>query len=79
MYDRLFTLENMGDMEEGKTLKDYINPESVIEKQAILESTIKDEKEDEKFQFVRNGYFVKDTKYDNTYNLIVNLKDSFKL
>ena len=79
MYDRLFTLENMGDMEEGKTLKDYINPESVIEKQAVLESTIKDEKEDERFQFVRNGYFIKDTKYDNTYNLIVNLKDSFKL
>jgi len=79
MYDRLFTQENMGDMEEGKTLKDYINPESVIGKQAVLESTIASEKADERFQFVRNGYFIKDTKYDNTYNLIVNLKDSFKL
>ena len=79
MYDRLFTQENMGDMEEGKVLKDYINPQSVIVKDAVLESTIADEKEDERFQFVRNGYFIKDSKNENTYNLIVNLKDSFKL
>lgn len=79
MYDRLFVKENMGDMEEGKSLSDYINPDSVIEKQGILESTIASESPDEKFQFIRNGYFVKDTKYDNTYNLIVNLKDSFKI
>lgn len=79
MYDRLFTQENMGDMEEGKVLKDYINPQSVIVKDAVLESTIADEKEDERFQFVRNGYFIKDSKNVNTYNLIVNLKDSFKL
>lgn len=79
MYDRLFTKENMGDMEEGKKLSDYINPESVIEKQAVLENSVTEENADEKFQFVRNGYFVKDTKYENTYNLIVNLKDSFKL
>ena len=79
MYDRLFIQENMSDMEEGKTLSDYINPNSVETKNAVLENTIADENPDEKFQFVRNGYFVKDTKYDNTYNLIVNLKDSFKL
>lgn len=79
MYDRLFVKENMGDMEEGKSLSDYINPDSVIEKQGVLESTVASENPDEKFQFIRNGYFVKDTKYDNTYNLIVNLKDSFKI
>lgn len=79
MYDRLFVKENMGDMEEGKSLSDYINPDSVIEKQGVLESTVASENPNEKFQFIRNGYFVKDTKYDNTYNLIVNLKDSFKI
>ena len=31
----------------------------------------------EKFQFVRNGYFCKDTKYENTFNRVVGLKDSF--
>ena len=32
---------------------------------------------EDKFQFVRTGYFVKDTKYPNTFNRIVGLKDSF--
>ena len=32
----------------------------------------------EKFQFVRTGYFCKDTKYENCYNQIVGLKDSYK-
>jgi glutaminyl-tRNA synthetase len=31
----------------------------------------------ERFQFVRIGYFVKDTKYENTFNRIVGLKDSY--
>jgi len=31
----------------------------------------------EKFQFVRNGYYCKDTKNPNTFNKIVGLKDSF--
>ena len=79
MYDRLFTQENMGDMEEGKTLSDYINPDSVITKKAVLEPSLKDEKDDERFQFIRNGYFIKDFKNKNAYNLIVSLKDSFKL
>ena len=31
----------------------------------------------DRFQFVRTGYFVKDTKYPNTFNRIVGLKDSY--
>ena len=31
----------------------------------------------ERFQFVRVGYFCKDTKNSNTYNRVVSLKDSF--
>ena len=29
LYDKLFTLENMGNMEEGKTYSDYLNPNSL--------------------------------------------------
>ena len=31
----------------------------------------------ERFQFVRVGYFCKDTKNENTFNRVVGLKDSF--
>ena len=31
----------------------------------------------DRFQFVRFGYFCKDTKYDNTFNQVVSLKDTF--
>ncbi len=31
----------------------------------------------EKFQFVRDGYYCKDTKHENTFNRVVGLKDSF--
>ena len=32
----------------------------------------------ERFQFVRFGYFCKDTKNENTYNQVVSLKDNAK-
>jgi len=78
LYDKLFTLKNMGDMPEDKTYNDYLNPDSL----KVL-SGCKAEKallgcDKTHFQFVRTGYFVKDTKYPNTYNRIVSLKDSFK-
>ena len=78
IYDKLFTIENLGDMPEGKTYNDYLNPDSLVKvENALIEKCLIDSKPGEKFQFVRNGYFCKDTKYENTYNKIVGLKDSF--
>lgn len=77
LYNRLFTLENVFDIPEDKTYTDYLNPDSIeIIKDAKIEPSCADSKPGEKFQFVRNGYFCKDTKYDNCYNLTVSLKDS---
>jgi glutaminyl-tRNA synthetase len=42
-----------------------------------VEKALSESDAGDKFQFVRTGYFVKDTKYPNTYNRIVGLKDSF--
>ena len=42
-----------------------------------VEESLANAKEGERFQFVRIGYFVKDTKYENTFNRIVGLKDSY--
>ena len=78
LYDKLFTIDNLGDMPEGKTYNDYLNPESLQRVEgALVEKCLDDAKPGDKFQFVRNGYYCKDTKYPNTYNRIVGLKDSY--
>lgn len=78
LYDKLFTIENVSDIPEDKTYDDYLNPNSLIKiENALVEKSIADAKAGDKFQFVRNGYFCKDSKYENTYNRIVGLKDSY--
>ncbi len=78
IYDKLFTIENVADIPEDKTYNDYLNPESLVKlENAKIEPSLKDAKPSEKFQFVRNAYFSVDTKYPNTFNRIVVLKDSF--
>ena len=42
-----------------------------------IEPALANAEPSDKFQFVRCGYFVKDTKNENTFNRIVGLKDSF--
>ena len=79
MYDRLFTEENMNDLPEGKSYVDFLNPESAVKiENAKVEPALAEAKPGEKFQFVRIGYFSKDTKNDNTFNRVVSLKDSYK-
>ena len=79
LYDRLFTEENMNDLPEGKTYMDYLNPTSAVKRSGIkVEPALDAAKPGEKFQFVRIGYFAKDTKNPGTFNRIVSLKDSYK-
>ena len=78
LYDKLFTTENLSDIPEDKTYNDYLNPTSLVKvENALVEKCLADAKDGEKFQFVRNGYYCKDTKHPNTYNRVVGLKDSY--
>ena len=78
LYNNLFDIENTGDIPEDKTYDDYLNVDSVIRLEGCkIEPSLYDAIEGERFQFVRTGYFVKDTKHENTFNRIVGLKDSF--
>lgn len=78
LYDYLFTLENIDDMPEDKTYNDYLNPDSAKKLEGcMIEPSLGDAAPGDRFQFVRNGYYVKDTKNANTFNRIVGLKDSF--
>jgi len=77
LYHKLFNIENTGAIPEDKTYDDYLNPESVkVCTGCKLEKALADAKAGEKFQFVRTGYFCKDTKNENVFNLTVELKDS---
>jgi glutaminyl-tRNA synthetase len=79
LYDRLFTQENVFDLPEGQTYMDLLNPDSLTVKiNCKAEPALKDAKAEDKFQFVRNGYFCRDMHSENVFNLIVNLKDSYK-
>jgi glutaminyl-tRNA synthetase len=78
LYDFLFDIENVADIPEGKTFDDYLNVNSVTRiENAKIEPALAEAKAGERFQLVRTGYFVKDTKHENTFNRIVGLKDSF--
>jgi glutaminyl-tRNA synthetase len=76
-FGRLFDEENLVALPEGKTYGDYLNPDSKeLIRHCKLEECLQNAKVGERFQFVRNGYFCKDSKYENTFNSIVELKES---
>ncbi|MGN6617922.1 MAG: glutamine--tRNA ligase/YqeY domain fusion protein [Ilyomonas sp.] len=79
LYDRLFNVENPAD-EEGD-FKDYINKDSLhIVQNAYAEPALRNSKFDERYQFLRKGYFTldKDTSEEKlVFNRTVTLKDTW--
>ena len=69
---------------ENKDLdyKDRLNPQSLIIKNGFVEEFVKDTKPEDKFQFIRNGYYTtdKDSKDSKlVFNRTCDLKSSFTL
>jgi glutaminyl-tRNA synthetase len=81
LYSRLFTTENPDEVEEGKTFKDYLNPQSVeILPVALVEPALADAQPGNRYQFLRHGYFIvdADTRPDKlVFNRIVELPDAY--
>ena len=78
LYDRLFNIENTADVPEGQSYLDFLNDQSLTKIDgALIEPSLESAAPGERFQFVRVGYFCKDTKNENTFNRVVGLKDSF--
>lgn len=80
LYDRLFTKEDMGDIPEGMTVLDYLNPDSLRIVEGYLEPALKTAATGQKFQFERLGYFCVDKSSSNgmaVFNRTVTLKDSW--
>ncbi len=80
LYDRLFKVENPSS-EEGD-FKEYINPDSLqVVKSVYMEPSLKNAKFDDRYQFIRKGYFVLDKDSSTSgmvFNRTVGLKDSWK-
>jgi len=79
-YDRLFKVEDPSD--EDGDFKEYLNPDSLrIVTTAFAEPALARAKFDERYQFIRKGYFCldKDTSASRIiFNRTVTLKDSWK-
>lgn len=74
LYDSLFTEADMNKVDSADYDR-YLNPNSVIRvENALVEKTLAQSNPGDRFQFVRDAYYCKDTKYPNTYNRIVSLK-----
>ncbi len=77
-YDKLFTEANMNDVPSSEYEK-YLNPTSALKYTGCkLEPSLAEDADGVHYQFVRNGYFIRDTKLPNTFNRTVSLKGSYK-
>ena len=81
LYDRLFTVPNPDTDDDGRTYRDYLNPDSRKVVTGYVEPAAADCAPEQGFQFERLGYFVAD-RYDHVagtpvFNRSVTLRDTW--
>ena len=81
LYDRLFSVADPDDESEGKSYRDYLNPESRKVVTGYIEPAAASAAPEQSFQFERTGYFVADRR-DHTpakpvFNRSVTLRDTW--
>lgn len=75
-------VDPMKALEDGVSLEELLTPNSMTESVAYAENFLKTAKVEDKFQFMRKGYYCldKDSAKDNLiFNSTISLKDSFKV
>lgn len=82
LYDRLFTVPNPDAAAEGQSFIDFLNPESlVVLSDARVEPSVLDDPEDMRYQFERQGYFIRDAVDSRpqalVFNRIITLRDTW--
>ena len=82
LYDRLFIIENVGDIPDGEDYRAYLNPDSLkVVHGAMMEPSLANAEKGMRFQFERIGYFCVDSRdtYEGraVFNRTVQLKDSW--
>jgi len=67
---------------DGVEISEILEPNSMTERTALAENFLKNAKVEDKFQFMRKGYFCKDkdsSENNHIFNSTISLKDSFKV
>ncbi len=81
VYESLFTKENLGDLDEGKDVLDYLNPNSLeVIADAKVEPSLANAAAGTRYQFERLGYFCVDPDSKpgkKVFNRTVALKDAW--
>ena len=81
LYDRLFSVPDPDVDEDGKTYRDYINPESRRSVTGYVEPAAADATPEQSYQFERTGYFVADRRDHQpgkpVFNRSVTLRDTW--
>jgi glutaminyl-tRNA synthetase len=81
MYDRLFSMADPDNVEEGKTFLDHINPDSLqVLPEVFIEPSLTDVPVGTHVQFERLGYFISDKDAQPgkpVFNRTVTLRDSW--
>jgi glutaminyl-tRNA synthetase len=81
LCDHLFTQDNLNELEEGKDLTEYINPDSMkILTSCRVEPSLSHSKSGDRFQFLRQGYFCIDPDSSEeklVFNRTVTLRDTW--
>jgi len=82
LYEHLFLKENPDDTKDGEDYHSFLNPESLkVLKECKVEPGLADASVDYQYQFLRQGYFVvdsKDSKPDSlVFNRTVSLRDTW--
>jgi glutaminyl-tRNA synthetase len=81
IYGHLFSRENPNIEEEGKTFKDYLNPDSLeVFSGCLVEPGLAEAEPGERFQFLRQGYFCVDPDTEVgklVFNRTVSLRDTW--
>lgn len=81
LYDRLFSVENPDDEADGKTYRDYLNPQSRTVVTGYVEPAAAAAEAETAYQFERTGYFVADRRDHSAstpvFNRSVTLRDTW--
>ncbi len=82
LYNHLFLKENPDDENDGTDFKSNINPDSLeVLNNSLIEPALINAEKGSRYQFLRHGYFIVDTKDSKegapVFNRIVPLKDSW--
>lgn len=81
LYDRLFSVENPGDIMNSADFQDSLNPKSLETLTGYVEPSVSSAAPESRYQFERLGYFCVDSKDSSTermvFNRTISLRDSW--